>query len=324
MEAIIRKYLEGKASEEEQSALIAWLEEKENQQTFKEIKSRWKSELKDSDLPLSTLGELDKFQIRILGERALEVRKLGFVRRLYRYAALILLLVSLGSISVYFLGRPSGGSAFYNTVIAENGQMSKVLLPDSTMVWLNSGSRVRYSSDFGKRHRALDLTGQAYFVVTRNKDLPFEVSCDEVKVKVTGTRFTAESYPGDPTISVVLEEGSVELLSSGEKVLAHLHPDEMIVYNKPDSCYRIEKVSAKRYSSWKDGMINVYDLPLKTVAMKLERKYNQIIKVDKELEDYKVTFSIRNEDFKEVLEMLIAITPARVYHKGEIIYLKAK
>jgi ferric-dicitrate binding protein FerR (iron transport regulator) len=322
MKTTIKKYLEGKASREEMIGLIAWLDNEQNQTSFKEIRSEWKAKLDGQSVASYTLLELDKFKSKLLNERAGRIRKLNFTQNLYKYAAILLLLITIGS--AYFYSSKSGeGPAIYNTIIAENGQISKALLPDSSVVWLNSGSSLKYSNRFGIGNRDIELSGQAYFDVAKNKDLPFVVSCGKINVKVLGTQFTAENYPDNLEVSVILIEGAVELTAnSSNKTFASLQPNEMMVYNKQDNKFRISEVVAEKYTSWREGIIHIYDQPLKDAVTKLQKRYNQQIIVEKGLEDYKVTFSIRNENFKDVMDVLLAITPAKAYQEGEIIYLK--
>ncbi|MDX9881444.1 MAG: FecR domain-containing protein [Prolixibacteraceae bacterium] len=322
METKIRKYLKGEASREEMLELIIWLDSQENQAEFKRIKNDWKVNWDEQAIAPYLLQELGKFQSRILNERAGEIRKLDFLQKLYKYAAVLLLMVAMGGGYLYF-SHSAGYAVSYNTLIADNAQISKAILPDQTVVWLNSGSSLKYSNQFGIENRDVELTGQAYFDVAKNKKLPFIVSCDEINVKVRGTRFIAEAYPDSPEISIVLEEGAVELVpASGGKSFAYLKPNEMMVYNKQDHQFNIREVVATKYSSWREGVIHIYDQPLKDVAAKLQKRYNQQIIPEEGLKDYKVTFSIRNEDFNDVLSMLLAITSAKAHQEGDTIYLK--
>jgi len=323
MKTKIKKYLEGKASPEEILSLTDWLDNKENRVAFKQIKNDWKTNLDEQSVSPFTLRELDKFKSTLLNDRAKEFRTLGFIRNLYKYAALFLLLIIIGNTYFHFFKRQEELTSFYNTIIAENGQIAKAMLPDGTTIWLNSGSYLKYSNQFGIKNRNVVLSGQAYFDVTKNKNLPFVVSCDKVNVAVLGTRFTAEAYPEDPNINVILVEGSVKLTSrNSNNVFAVLRPNEMMVYHKQDNQYQISEVVTKKYTAWREGIIHIYDQPLKDVVIKLEKRYNQKIILEKGLENYKVTFLIRNEDFNEVLNMLLAIAPAKAYQKGDVIYLR--
>ncbi len=323
METKIKKYLEGNASHQEMLGLISWLNNEEHRMEFRQIKKDWKASLDEQKVSPYTLLELDKFKSRILDERTGKIKKINFSQKFYKYAAILLLIIAIGGGTFSYFSQSGNYAISYNTIIAENGQISKAVLPDNTTVWLNSGSSLKYSNQFGIKNRNIELTGQAYFDVTRNKNLPFIVSCDVVNVKVLGTRFTAEVYPDSPEISVILEEGAVELTpTNSHKAFAHLKPNEMMVYNKQDNKFEIREVVTAKYTSWREGIIHIYDQPLKDVVAKLQKKYNQQIILEKGLEDYKVTFSIRNEDFNDVLDMLLAIVSAKAHQEGEIIYLK--
>ncbi|WP_423128765.1 FecR family protein [Gaoshiqia sp. Z1-71] len=323
MKIPIKNYLEGKASRDEMLGLISWLDNHENQSEYKRIKGEWKANPDAQDIPPHTLQELDKFKLKLLNERALEIDRLKFVRHFYKYAAIVLLAITLGGL--YFYGKPVHQLHTYNTIVAENGQISKALLPDQSVVWLNSGSSITYNNQFGINNRDIQLTGQAYFDVTKNRNLPLVVSCGEINVKVLGTRFTAATYPDEREIRVILVEGSVELTGKDSKnVFASLRPNEMMVYDKKDNNFKISQVVAEKYTSWRDGIIHIYDQPLKDAVAKLQKRYNQQIVLEEGLEDYKVTFSIKNEDFGDVLEMLLAIAQAKAYQEGEVIYLRKK
>lgn len=66
-----------------------------------------------------------------------------------------------------------------------------------------------YAQDFGINERALNLTGEAYFEVTKNKHIPFKVHTDELDVKVLGTKFNFRNYQDDLEAKVCLLEGKV-------------------------------------------------------------------------------------------------------------------
>jgi ferric-dicitrate binding protein FerR (iron transport regulator) len=325
METTIKKYLEGKASETEMRELLRWLTDEEKRTAFKNYKDNWKANPGQQRLPRPTLLELSKFQSAILKEQHGKIRSMSLMQRWYQYAAILFLLFALGSVYLYFSAAPGKPEIYNSIVFAETGQIAKTLLPDSTLVWLNSGSRLKYDNRFGIQSRRVELTGQAYFDVTHNKSLPFIVNCNEIQVKVLGTRFSAEAYPEGQEIQVVLEEGEVELLNGkNEKTFARLRPNEMLVYEKRNNHFNISEVVSGKYTAWRDGTIHIYDQPLNVVAIKLQKRYNQPIVVDDALSSYKVTFSIRDEDFSEILEMLLTIAPAKAYQEGDTIYLKKK
>ncbi|RYF89259.1 MAG: hypothetical protein EOO03_06425, partial [Chitinophagaceae bacterium] len=116
-------------------------------------------------------------------------------------------------------------------VATRNGSRSKVLLPDGTNVWLNSGSKLTYSRemDLGKT-REVTLTGEAFFDVVKNEKRPFIIHTSRMKVKVLGTRFNVKAYEEDKTTETSLINGSVEVFikaAPGRRFL--LKPNEKLV-----------------------------------------------------------------------------------------------
>lgn len=97
------------------------------------------------------------------------------------------------------------------TVEAPYGSKTKLYLPDGTLVWLNAGSKMSYAQDFGINERSLNLSGEAYFEVTRNEEIPFKVHTEELDVKVLGTKFNFRNYKDDLEAKVCLLEGKVAL-----------------------------------------------------------------------------------------------------------------
>ena len=85
---------------------------------------------------------------------------------------------------------------------------------------------------------------------------------------------------------------------------------------------QISKVNTVLYTSWKDGIINIYNLPLSQVVMKLEKRYNQKFDVDKEIENLPYTFTIKTENLHHILSLMEKITPLDAIQEGNVIKLK--
>lgn len=112
-------------------------------------------------------------------------------------------------------------------VCAPSGHKSQVLLPDGTHVWLNAESRLTYASNFNTENRTVTLEGEAYFDVTKSIKHPFMVRTGVIDVKVMGTSFNVRSHTDEPTISVALVRGKVQLFSAIEgQLLTSLQPNQ--------------------------------------------------------------------------------------------------
>ena len=99
-----------------------------------------------------------------------------------------------------------------NEITTKHGSKTKLLLPDSTQVWLNSGSKLVYGNDFGKTSREVQLSGEAYFDVAHNADKPFVIHTEKMDIKVLGTAFNVKCYPDDRKMETSLIRGSIEVV----------------------------------------------------------------------------------------------------------------
>ncbi len=150
------------------------------------------------------------------------------------------------SIKLYQLSRPqpaANTSEVPNQVTAQKGARSKMLLPDGTQVWLNSDSRLQYSSSFNSAVREVTLEGEAYFDVTKIEGRPFIVHTSAIDIRVLGTAFNVKSYDQEKTIETTLIHGLVEVTNKSKpqapKII--LRPKEKLVFNKPDNQSEITK-----------------------------------------------------------------------------------
>ena len=104
------------------------------------------------------------------------------------------------------------------TIEVPFGSKSRIVLPDSSVVTLNSGSSLKYSSsDFNSDNRNVSLTGEGFFSVTKDSTKPFYVITPGIKVKVLGTTFNLKAYPDENIEEATLIEGKVEIYASTDK-----------------------------------------------------------------------------------------------------------
>ena len=203
------------------------------------------------------------------------------------------------------------------------GIRSYIKLPDGTDLWLNAGSTIKYSIPFSNETRHLELTGEAYLNVAKNRDVPFIVSAQNTTVKVLGTQFNVKAYPYDNTVEVTLEEGKVEFhytKNNGEQVFTPLEVNDRIVFNKNNSSvYRInEKI--EKYFAWHKNILVFDDTPMPDVAQELEKWYGVKVQIDdEEILKYKFTTTFINEPLTRVLELLELSSPIRITYKPDSI-----
>ncbi len=212
-----------------------------------------------------------------------------------------------------------------------NGARSKILLPDGTNVWLNSGSKITYNRDLDTSSiREVYLSGEAFFDVVKNAKRPFVIHTAKMDVKVLGTRFNVKAYDDDQTTETSLIKGSVEVSlknNPGRKYL--LKPNQKLVLSNdlplkaakgmatvalPEVATNLVEIKPLTYlqgtetdieSSWTKNLLSFEDEAFIEVAKKMERWYDVSIEFkNKRWEDKFLNGSFEKESLEQALKAL--------------------
>ena len=202
----------------------------------------------------------------------------------------------------------------YNQIKIPYGKTFNVKLSDGTVVYLNSGTILKYPVKFIKgMNREVFLDGEAYFDVSKDKLHPFIVNANAMNVRVLGTKFNVSSYKEDKEISTVLVEGSVSLSNDAKpNKKALLTPGYKGVCNKTSTGISLEKVDTKLYTDWMDGEVVFRKSTFNEMIKKLERSYNVTIKNNNSALDvvkFNASFNKNIETIDEVMSSLSKIQP---------------
>lgn len=164
-------------------------------------------------------------------------------------------------------------TVIYNTLSVPRGGEYFIVLADGTQVWMNADSRLRYPVRFRESRREVELTGEAYFDVTTDRDRPFVVKTDLGNVRVYGTEFNVKCYSSDREVVATLVEGSVAFINdaTGE---TRLSPSQQLVYKGGESKVRVEKVKVQNYVSWRKKILSFENESLEEIMKVLSRWYN--------------------------------------------------
>lgn len=242
-------------------------------------------------------------------------------------------LISLGSgmiarndgsrVSYEGVGEGDGEDVLtYNTIRVPRGGEYKLFLSDSTEVFLNSGSEIRFPVKFGKSGRDVFLRGEAFFIVKKDASRPFVVNADDkISVEVLGTQFNLQAYPDKKMVEATLNEGLVRVYDKKQSV--KIKPDQQVVYHCEDSKLIVREVDASLYSAWKDGRLVLLNNTLEDIMACLGRWYNvDVFWVNPELKEYHFSGELaRYEDFMEILDMLEKATRVHFEVKGRTVFV---
>ncbi len=227
-------------------------------------------------------------------------------------AAVVFLMVSFTLVSNYISNRNTKPEYF--GVYVPTAEQSRLTLPDGTRVWVNSETEIKYSNQFNTKDRDIILSGEAYFEVAHNEELPFYVVANGAKIKVTGTKFNVKGYDDEREVETILVEGRVELSRIGDKSgrSIELRPGDKATMNLENSKVAISREDVMDDVAWKDGKLVFRNIPLDEVCKTLKRHFGDdiILAGDTEnLHNHPFTFTIENETLPMVLEYLCKAAP---------------
>ncbi|MHC0447593.1 FecR family protein [Flavobacterium sp. 3-218] len=191
----------------------------------------------------------------------------------------------------------------FNTLSTPTGGQYNIVLADGTKVFLNAVSSIKYPTQFNGDQRIVELEGEAYFEVAKNKSKPFIVKSDDQTIEVLGTHFNVHAYANESAIKTTLLEGSVAVSSKNQKAI--LKPGQQSSLTATASKISIKEVDTEAAIAWKNGRFKFDNADLKTVMKQLERWYG--IKVEYRGDVSDVRFNggtFRNKNLSEVLKVL--------------------
>ncbi len=368
MENLIQKYLTNTITKEEVRELEEWLNEKDNEEIFKNyIKENHQLDLIYNS-SIDTKNALKRVHKKVTFKNKVTLFNKSFLK----YAAI--LIIALGSFFLYhqyntnekefifdytsqivlelndgskfnlsdklneaiknkkgqliatikegqLVYRSAGPSSSYHLVSVPNATVYKITLTDGTVVTINSGSTLKYGSNFSnKSSRKVFLNGEAFFDVAKNKNAPFIVNTKDMHIKVLGTRFNVSSYNNDKKSSVVLEEGSVSINKKSSKNVKNiiLKPKEQFVLEKDK--FSVKPVLVEKHIAWKKRKLHFSNDRFEDIIKEMERYYNLKINLNSSsLNNNRFTGTFTSETIEEVLNVFKELSEFKYTKKANTI-----
>ncbi len=268
--------------------------------------------------------------------------RFAFIKPFLKYAALILITAGLtwfGSDVMYrraVKDNRDAGRVANNEIFVPYGSKTRIVLPDGSVVTLNSGSYLRYPSTFDNVNRTAFIQGEAFFDIKKDTRNPFVVKTADITIKVLGTRFNVKSYSDEKTVETTLVSGSIEIYKNDSATVDYkriliLKPNQQAIYEKqtgdiavsekaekandktlqPVKSFLVQKkVDLDPVIAWKDNRMIFRDESFSELSKKLERWYNVEIEIQNE-DLSKALFSgiFEKETVEQALNALTIATP---------------
>ncbi|MBB5437690.1 ferric-dicitrate binding protein FerR (iron transport regulator) [Pedobacter sp. AK017] len=192
----------------------------------------------------------------------------------------------------------------FNAIETPRGGQYQLILSDGTRVWLNANSSLKYPISFSKTERLIELKGEAYFEVTKNKNAPFKVISNNQVLEVLGTHFNINGYEDEPDIKTTLIEGSVKVSNLSNHTQALLKPGQQSSFHT--NRFEISKVDTEAAIAWKNGYFTFDKTTLETIMRQVSRWYDvEVTYQNKTVKDQVFSGNVsRFENAAQVLAIL--------------------
>lgn len=316
------KYLQGNCTEKEFEQLLMWIKEGSLTDSGKGMVQELWDEFEPEAGPVELTkynSILDKIhhQINInQNSSQLTIPKVPARHRILSIVTRVAAILLLPVLTLLLYTNLSDRGRYADNlndleVEAPAGSRMNITLGDDTKVWLNHGSKLKYPYRFSGKNRKVFLTGEAYFIVAHNKEIPFVVRTSRLDVKATGTEFNVSAYPEDDVVETTLVEGKVILYKNRSiNEIKALSPGECLKFDTQKNVYALESGNIEKYIAWKDGLLIFKNDPIADIAKKLAKWYNVDVEITNEkAKRYTCTATFTDETLAQVLELMTLPTP---------------
>ena len=305
IEELLRKYADGNCSAEEEKAAKKWLLTNiANPAYDKEFEHLLETTTASDDV-----AGRKRAQRRLSRMIEADIQQQKCARHRKVIYGIVNTFVCAIAVLCIFLANRKNDHVVWNEVYTERGETDWLSLSDGTSIWMNSGTKVIYPSEFKGDTRNIFVDGEIYADVTSDKDMPFVVSASGVNVKVHGTKFSVKAFAETDNVDVALISGSVTMedTDAGNGFSRTLTPGELIRYNKSHGTVEEYTINTRTFGAWQNNHnIRFINQSLQEITKDLERRFNVHILIEDETlaqTQYYASF-INNEGLDKILHAL--------------------
>ena len=198
---------------------------------------------------------------------------------------------------MFFWGKSYRTPVEYYTVACGSG-VEKLVLPDSTVVYLNEASRVTYTNSYAEERR-VRVDGEVYFDVVKGRGTFLVDVGDNASIEVLGTKFNVVAFEEKDSVIATLEEGSIKFVGGDREVL--LEPDQQLVYDRKTLGCQVSDVDASAYTAWKEPVYKYTSITMAELCHELELLYGLNIRLNPSLGNIRVSGSFKRKDDIETI-----------------------
>lgn len=242
---------------------------------------------------------------------------------LFVAASLALLIV----LSIHLIGNEPEQTLVYYETTAVPDAKTKIILPDSSVVWLNANACLRYPREFLGQQREVEINGEAFFEIRKDENKPFIVQSDGINIRVLGTSFNVVAPKSSDIVEVTLLNGCIALFKEfnrSEIADKILHPGQRALFHKSSNKMEVSDIRTENSISWVTRQFIFKENSLEEISAELERAFHVKIHIENETMK-KHTFNADftdNETLDEILSILQIVARYKIEKRKGEIFLK--
>ena len=199
-------------------------------------------------------------------------------------------------------GKGNNIKVGYNTLSTPRGGQYAITLADGTRVWMNSASSLRFPGAFIGSEREVEVNGEAYFEVAKDRSHPFRVKVNGMNVQVLGTHFNIMAYDDEEMIKTTLLEGSVRIHNNN--TMALLKPGQQAQVGSGGQIMIKKDVNVKEAIAWKNGLFNFEGAGIEKIMRQMSRWYNIEVEFKVKITDHFTGTISKNVGIQKVFDMI--------------------
>jgi len=315
---LLAKYFDGEATGEEKRFVESWLARyPEWRGAFEKMHYKWRQPISDHH-KFDMLAGRRRLKEKLYGASDVSQKETNGASQ--KIAAVIALLMTIGA--AFFMLFNSDLSTSHNPVTYQTmvGEKKIVQLGDGSRVHLNADSRFEIGENFGLTHRRLSFSGEAFFEVHPDADLPFIIQLDSVSVRVVGTSFNINTFQHT---EIIVATGLVEVRKGENKV--RLNPLQKTIWKHDERAFVIAEADTTTSLAWRQDKIIFDDTPMPEAVEILERWYNVDVDfANSAISNCYVTGTFQNESLKNVIRSVCFSNNLRFTIEGNQVTLSGE
>ncbi|GAA4778763.1 hypothetical protein GCM10023231_01660 [Olivibacter ginsenosidimutans] len=315
---LLKKYQEDNLNEEECEVLENWYNSYGYSEDIKPLENQYKTKSIENRLSKNISGHIQR-------------KNTGRIRQARKWTVAASLL--LGSIlATYWFfrsnmertGFASAGDKkpLYDTVLTAIGKMKKIILPDSSEVWLNANSQIHYApTNFREKRDVFLDKGEAFFAVEENPKSPFQVHTIDLNTQVLGTKFNVKAYPELDYATVHVKTGKVKVTTKQGVLMDTISAGNGLRYDRLKNTWLSDNRFALQAGEWIDGRITLNEATFDELAAVLYNRFQiRLIRAMTLSKNYRYTITIlQNKPLEETLRLICAVHRTNYKQHGKTV-----